>query len=269
MNTSHETSAVSLAPLQNVSIVLVEPKYPENIGASARCAMNMGFSSLIVIRKEKPDKEKILMMATHHAATLVDSIEYFQDLESALKPFSFIIGTTARHGRKRNEKHSPKDLGGIILPLLEKNRVAILFGPESRGLTNDDLKFCNMTTTIPTAGFSSLNLAQAVAVHCYEIHQSIRFQQNRDREAASHKLARSQELEGMYAHVEQMLSRTGFLKDEDSDYWMLNVRKFLARMGLRSKEVRLIRAFCKQFLWYDNEKGKESLPGKNSSDRIP
>jgi tRNA/rRNA methyltransferase len=120
--------------LDNIAIVLMEPKYPENIGAAARCAMNMGISRLIVVRIEAPDQEKMLKMATHKAAHLIEDLKCFTNLEEALAPFSHVVGTTARQGRKRRIENSPRYMLDSILPLLENNQVALLFGPEDRVL---------------------------------------------------------------------------------------------------------------------------------------
>ena len=250
--------------LDNISIVLMEPKYPENIGAAARCAMNMGISRLIVIRSEAPDQEKMLKMATHKAAGLIKGLKRFRNLDEALGPFPHVVGTTARQGRKRRIENSPRFMLDTILPLLENNQVALLFGPENRGLTNDDLKYCQTTVTIPTADFSSLNLAQAVAILCYELYWGVMYF-GKDLHSAP-KLATSHELEGMYEHVEKMLNRIGFLRTDDSSYWIRNIRHFLGRVGLRAKEARIIRGFCRQFLWYEEQlkkSGPDTLRNEN------
>ena len=246
--------------LDNIAIVLMEPKYPENIGAAARCALNMGISRLVVVRSEPPDREKMLKMATHKAAHLIADLRLFAGIEEALAPFSYVIGTSARQGRKRRIENSPRHLLGTILPLLENNQVALLFGPENRGLTNEDLKYCQTTVTIPTADFSSLNLAQAVAICTYEIYWGIKYA-NRTVKPCP-KLASAHELEGMYEHLEKLLHRIGFLRTDDSSYWLRNIRHFLGRVGLRAKEARIIRGFCRQFLWYDDQlKKPEDLRG--------
>jgi tRNA/rRNA methyltransferase len=127
-------------------------------------------------------------------------------------------------------------------------------------LTNDDLKYCQTTVTIPTADFSSLNLAQAVAIICYELYWGVTYG-DKDRHTGP-KLADSYELEGMYEHVEEMLNRIGFLNTNDSTYWMRNIRHFLGRVSLRAKEARIIRGFCRQFLWYDEQLKKERKDDK-------
>jgi tRNA/rRNA methyltransferase len=237
--------------LDNIAIVLMAPKYPENIGAAARCAMNMGISRLIVVHDEAPDQEKMLKMATHKAAHLIEGLKRFKHLEEALAPFSHVVGTTARQGRKRRIENSPRFMLDTILPMLENNQVALLFGPENRGLTNDDLKYCQTTVTIPTADFSSLNLAQAVAILSYELYWGIMYS-GKDLNS-SPKLATSHELEGMYEHLEKLLNQIGFLRTDDSSYWIRNIRHFLGRVRLRAKEARIIRGFCRQFLWYDDQ----------------
>jgi len=248
--------------LDNIAIVLMEPKYPENIGAAARCAMNMGISQLIVVRDETPDQEKMLKMATHKAAHLIENLKLFKTLAEALAPFSHAVGTTARQGRKRRIENSPRFMLETILPLLQNNRVAILFGPEHRGLTNDDLKYCQTTVTIPTADFSSLNLAQAVAILCYELYWGVMYSGKTVK--SSPKLATTYELEGMYEHVEQLLSRVGFLRTNDASYWIRNIRHFLGRVGLRAKEARIIRGFCRQFMWYENQLQNHGSKGKTT-----
>jgi tRNA/rRNA methyltransferase len=243
--------------LANVAIVLVEPKYSENIGSAARSAMNMGITRLIVIRREPPDREKMLRLATHHAAALIDNLALFPDLETALAPFSLVVGTTARQGRQRRPPNTPRLMVAKLIPFLAANQVAILFGAEHRGLTNDDLKFCKFTSNIPTADFTSLNLAQAVAIHCYELYHGLLFSQ----EAASArapKQANTRELEGMYRHLEKLLREIEFLKEDqdrgEDDYWMNSIRKFLGRQSLQAKEVKMIRGFCQQFLWFEKNK---------------
>jgi tRNA/rRNA methyltransferase len=152
-----------------------------------------------------------------------------------------------------------------ILPLLQNNRVALLFGPEHRGLTNEDLKYCQTTVTIPTSDFSSLNLAQAVAIICYELYWSVMYGDKTV--APGPKLANAYELEGMYEHVEQLLSRIGFLRTNDASYWIRNIRHFLGRAGLRAKEARIIRGFCRQFLWYSDQLEKHGA-GSAETDKL-
>lgn len=245
----HKT--IDRSPLDRIAIVLMEPKIPENIGAAARVAWNMGLSRLIVVRDSLPDYESMAKMATHKAVHLIDNMELHHSLESALAPFSRVVGTTARRGRQRTLEMGPREVVAEIEEMVYENEVAFLFGPEDRGLTNDDLKFCQMTSAIPTADFSSLNLAQAVAVHCYEIYYGL-IQSKKDMKPAP-RLATNFELEGMYTHVEKALVKIDFLKETNHAYWMNNIRKFFNRFRLTSKESNIIRGICRQFLWHQEK----------------
>ncbi len=246
-----ETLRNTVAPLvANASIVLVRPKYPENIGAAARIVRNMGLGGLVLVRDEPPDEEPMRKMATHHAADVLDAMTIHADLESALAPFAFAVAATARTGRMRRGLATPREMGGRLVELLAHNRVALVFGSEDRGLTNEDLRPCNMLVTIPTLGTASLNLAQAVAILSYELVAGVIEAHRRGPIYFRSKLAESQEMEKMYQHIETVLHTIGFLKDEDKDYWMRGIRRFLGRIGLRSREVRIIRGVCRQFLWY-------------------
>lgn len=231
--------------LDNIAIVLVNPKYPENIGSAARAAWNMGISRLLVVANEYPDHSRMIKLATHHAAHLIDNIEFHEDLAHALRPFTQIIGTTARKGRQRTPGNSPREIMDIIRPLLEENQIAFLFGPEDRGLSNDELKYCQLRSAIPTADFSSLNLAQAVAIHCYEIYHAVIHEQKVTR--PNPKLASSYEIENMYGYLESSLKEIQFLEDKSHDYYMRNIRQFFGRLQLQSKETKLLQSICRQF----------------------
>ncbi len=244
------TSTSSL--LDNIAVVLKKPKYAENIGAAARTCFNMGISELILVRDEYPSYEDMAKMATHKAVHLIDQMQVHEELSQALAPFGFVIGTTARLGRKRTVERPPRDIIAEILPLLAGNRIALLFGPEDRGLTNDDLKYCQYTSCIPTAEFASLNLAQAVAIHCYELYYAI-VESTRE-EAAAPEYATTFQLEGMYRHVEQALLKIDFLDEKSHNYWMRNIRHFLGRIRLSPKEANIVRGICRQFLWYQSSR---------------
>jgi tRNA/rRNA methyltransferase len=237
--------------LNNVAIILVQPKFAENIGAAARSMFNMGLSQLIIVRDQPPEYEAMAKMATHKAVHLIDTMEMHGSVEEAIAPFSYIVGTTARRGRQRGSERSPRQIVGAMADFLPGNRAAILFGPENCGLCNDELKYCHMVSAIPTADFSSLNLAQAVAIHCYELYHGL-IHEHKDIEPVP-KLATSFELEGMYRHVEEALVKIDFLEEKNHSYWMNNIRGFLGRLHLSSKESNIIRGICRQFLWHHDQ----------------
>ncbi|MEW6327374.1 MAG: RNA methyltransferase [Thermodesulfobacteriota bacterium] len=234
--------------LANLAIVLHKPRYPENIGAAARCALNMGISKIVAVSPANPDSEKMLKMATHEAAGLIEDMEIYDNLAAALAPFQYVVGTTARLGRHRQALETPRELAGRIVDLSQNNRVALLFGPENTGLSNEELKYCHVVTTIPAAGFASLNLAQAVMIVCYEIFMARMeaFPRNR----ITPCLATSEELEGMHADLREALLMIGFLKSEEQEYGLNQVRAFLSRVKLLSRETQLIRGLCRQLKWF-------------------
>jgi len=242
------------ANLENIAIVLHRPRYPENIGASARAARNMGISRLIVVDPRDCDLTRVLKMATHFAADLVEQMDLFEDLETALGPFQYVVGTTARLGGKRATTSHPRRMADELIPISQKNRIALVFGPENTGLTNPELRLCHAVVTIPTAEFASLNLAQAVMVVCYEVFLASR-QGGQD---FTPRLATIQELEAMYRQLKETLVNIDFINRENPDYWMQYVRRFFARCGMRAREVKMIRGMCRQIEWYGSRKPKDS-----------
>lgn len=238
--------------LERVTIVLHRPRFAENIGAAARAACNMGISRLRVVEPEDCDLTRILKMATLAAADLVENMEVYSDLDTALKPFNYVVGTTARTGSRRQELKTPRDLAEKLLPICANNQVALLFGPEDRGLTNDQLHYCHALVTIPTADFSSLNLAQAVMILCYELMTA----GNRSTDQFVPRLATRRELDGMYEHLKETFIRINFINPDNPDYWMQNIRRFFSRVGLRARDVKIIRGICRQIDWYTQRRLK-------------
>ncbi|OGP50876.1 MAG: hypothetical protein A2Y79_14365 [Deltaproteobacteria bacterium RBG_13_43_22] len=273
----------------HITLVLHQPRFAENIGASARAAWNMGLSHLIVVNPEDTDWERMTKLSTHMARGLLEKMKTFSSLAEALAPFQYIVGTTARLGGQRKEIIGPSQAARKIQSLDRQNRIAVLFGPENRGLSNEELRFCHCTVHIPTVSASSLNLAQAVLILSYEIflaHQTPPFRiadcglPNEEKstlrspetvEPASLvprpssfdfsnseirnpqpaiPLASSFELEGMYRHLSEALQMMDFLDKQNPELWMMSLRRFFSRIGLYSNEVRMIRGVCRQLKWF-------------------
>jgi tRNA/rRNA methyltransferase len=243
---------------ENIGIILVEPQIPENIGAVARAMNNMGIKRLILVKPKKYNITSILKVATVHSTDIIEDMKVYDDLSNALANFQYVVGTTARLGAMRPALTTPQSLAMNLVSIARENRVAILFGPEDRGLSNDHLRFCHTITTIPTSDFPSLNLAQAVMIICYEI-----FQAKRDAsETNVPRLANSFELEGMYDHLYNVLTKIGFLNPQNPERWMLNIRRFFSRIPLQAMEVRLIRGICRQIDWYVNQAIEKAKDGE-------
>jgi tRNA/rRNA methyltransferase len=249
--------------LENIAIVLVEPQIPENIGAAARAMNNMGISRLILVNPENCDLSRILKMATGTSIDIVEEMEVYDRLLDAVGPFQYVVGTTARIGAQRPALTNPRDLAENLVPIAQDNQAAILFGPEDRGLSNEHLRYCHTITTIPTSRFASLNLAHAVMIICYEIFWASRHPP----EEVLPRLANKFELEGMYEHLKQVLTKIGFINPQNPEHWMLNIRRFLSRFPLKAREVRIVRGICRQIDWYAGQQSRTTLRSTKSEIR--
>lgn len=242
-----EENILPVSPLADTAIVLVNPKYPENIGATARIGFNFGVGKLIVVGGRNYDLDSMLKMATHKAAHLIHNLEHHEHLSKALAPYHFVVGTTARTGKRRILKETPKAVMEEVVKLMPGHKTALLFGPENTGLTNEELNLCQFFTTIPTAAFSSLNLAQAVAIHCYELYsQAITVSTP---VIGPSEYATSFEIENMYGHIDQALTATEIINDTNRTFWIRSIRQFLSRVKLRKKETSIIRTICRKLLY--------------------
>ena len=242
----------------NIAIVLHQPRYSENIGSTARAMLNMGINQLVVVDPQNYDMNKALKLATHVASDVVENSRICADLKDALAPYNYVVGTTARLGKQRQIVNTPLKLAKKLGPISIENRIAILFGPEDRGLSNDDIRYCHALVNIPTAEFSSLNLAQAVMIICYEIFTAGLEKNNK----SIPRFASRHELDGMYDQLKDILVRISYISPENSDYWMNKIRQFFNRLQLRAKEVSIIRGICRQVDWYGKkcyEDGKKKV----------
>lgn len=249
--------------LDHISIVLVGTRYPENIGAAARAMRNMGIKKLVLIEPRNPDPARISKMATHTALDVVEQMTVCESLKEALADINYVVGTTARLGGQRKVVSSPTKLARRLISISHENQIAILFGPEDRGLTNADIRNCDILVNIPTAEFASLNLAQAVMIMCYELFA---FSRDKPGEFAP-RLANRHELEAMYEQLKDVMMRISFINPDNPDYFMNNLRHFGSRMQLRAKEVSIIRGICRQINWYGRKCYQEGLDkGRDETD---
>ena len=232
--------------LDNISIVLLQSRYSENIGAAARAMRNMGIRQLVIVDPQNFDLSKALKLATHFASDIIEKSKFYPDLKEALSSFNYVVGTTARLGGQRQVLHTPLTLARNLIPISVKNRIAILFGPEDKGLSNEDIRYCHALVNIPTTEFSSLNLAQSVMILCYEIFIA----GGEANEEFTPRMASRHELDGMYDQLKDILVRISYINSENPDYWLNHFRRFFTRLQLRAKEVNIIRGLCRQVDWY-------------------
>ncbi len=280
MRPPHDKSHLLINPLQNISIVLVRPQYAGNIGSVCRAMKNMGLSRLVLVAPEQdPLSLEGRKMATS-ARDILERAEVFPSLEAALEGFRWIAGTSARQGTNRGPFISPREISGEIIDHARSIPVAILFGPEDRGLTNEELAPCEALISIPTHGLSSLNLSHAVMILAYELFLSSQMRDHRlpslsgeagpesppfpppprGRVRVGGNLAEFQKLEKMYAHLEELLSRIGFLNPQNPKRIMHTLRRIFGRARLSDRDVAVLRGIFRQLDWYAahySEKGMQ------------
>jgi tRNA/rRNA methyltransferase len=245
MNQGRQAKIVTGVRLDKVAVVLFKPRLAENIGAAARAACNMGLSRLVVVAPQDLNRERMAMMATGAAVPLLDGMEVHDDLGRALAPFQYVVGSTARLGGVRRDYLSPREMAAQLIEISEHNDIALLFGPENFGLTNEELACCHALVHIPTGECSSLNLAQAVMVLAYEI-----FTAAAARPRFVPRLANAAELDSMYAMLQETLVKINFISHQNPEHWMFNVRRLFARHGLLAREAQVIKGICRQIDWY-------------------
>lgn len=244
--------------LDNITIVLHRPRFPENIGSVARSMRNMGISRLHVVSEEEINVDRALVLATHAAADVIHDMKRFRDLKSAVADAGYLVGTTARLGKSRRLVKTPARMAEALVPVSRENRIAVVFGPEDRGLTNDELRNCHDLVTIRTADFSSINLAHAVMIVCYEL-----FNASSTANAAHFpRLALRPELDAMYEQLKHILVRISFIQPDNPEYWMDRFRRFFSRLPLRAGEVSIIRGICRQVDWYGRKCYEDGKAGR-------
>lgn len=226
-------------------VVLSRPSHPGNIGASARAMKTMGFTELALVQPRYfPDPDATAMAAS--AADVLERATVHETLEAALADCTLAVGFSAR-GRDRS--HPPmalRDAAAAIHQAATTGRVALVFGNETSGLSNEELLRCQRLVSIPAnPEYSSLNLAAAVQIACYELATA----------AGAHPLpaagagvaATGDDTRGLFEHLEAAVSESGFVDPEKPGRFMERMRRLFARTGLEREEVKLLHGILQAF----------------------
>jgi TrmH family RNA methyltransferase len=229
--------------LDNVVIVLDEPKDVVNIAGVARVMMNMGLSKLRLVNPDDFDTFRIGGIA-HRSEDLTQAAETYATLEDALSDVVFSVGTSARPRTAQRNYDRPREIAPRIVESTASGLVALVFGREDRGLTNEGLDLCQALAIVPTAAeYPSLNLAQACLVLCYEIHLAASETPPLPRGKRDQGPATQKDLEEMYDALDRGLHRIDFFKgDRHPESVMRLLRTILARAEPDLREARLLRA---------------------------
>lgn len=242
--------------LTNLRIILVEPAGALNVGSIARILKNMGLHHLVLVNPQcDPLSDDALMMAVH-AADVLAAAKIVQTLPEALKGCQRAIATTARARAIDTQLEPPK----VALPWLVTDATvpsALIFGSEERGLSNEELKYAQRFVCIPSSpAYPSLNLAQAVAICCYELYQlevepvaAARSPAQDTVPIAQANLASLDTLEGYYQQLEALLLKTGYLLPHTADSRMEKFRRLFNRAYLSTTEVSMLRGILRQVEW--------------------
>lgn len=238
-----------------ISIVLVEPQSPGNVGMVCRAMKNMGLTDLRIVKGCPIDHPEAYKFAVS-ARDLLQQARIFPSLPEALADTELSVATTRRHGKYRQEIHTPREIVRKISDHLSGNRAALVFGREDNGLTTEELSCCRWLATIPTDDdYGSLNLAQAVLLFCYEL--STGFGAALDA-VPERSLASTGNLEVLYTHMERTFLRIGFLNPQNPAHIMRTMRRIFARAELDEREVSILRGLMTQIDWSaDNFQGKK------------
>ena len=231
--------------LARIRVVLCRPSHPGNIGAAARAMKTMGLTDLWLVEpRQFPDPE-----ADARATGAVDVLQAARvvaRLPEALAETRFAVALSARPRDLGPPVGAPRETVARLLAEAAQGPVALLFGNETVGLTNDEVRECQAAATIPTnPDFSSLNLGSAVQVLCYECRMSAFAGQpplaSQGATPFAAPAATHREVAGLMAHLEQVMTDTGFFNPEQPGRLLPKLQRLFARARLESDEVNILR----------------------------
>jgi tRNA (cytidine32/uridine32-2'-O)-methyltransferase len=238
-----------MALLENIAVLLVETQSAGNIGSVARAMKNMGLSELILVNCQTELTDEAHRLACG-ADDILESSRRFGSLTEALASFCLSVGTSSRRIDWIPQVYDPHELADRLAGLSTAQRIALVFGPERTGLTNEHLQHCQWLVTIPSnPKFESMNLAHAVAIVAYEIYSRL---------AEAHlgrpfELAPLDQVEAFFDELELSLTEIGFLNREDPNRIMATLRQILGRAMLEDRDVSILRGILRQSRWYAGE----------------
>jgi TrmH family RNA methyltransferase len=238
--------------LKNIRIVMVNTSHPGNIGAAARAMKNMGLEKLYLVEpKDYPSLEAISRSVG--AVNILDDAVVVENLDQAIADCVWVAGTSARLRTIEWPILEPRECIEKALEYIGdendgKGEIAIVFGRENSGLTNEELEKCNILLHIPTnPDFSSLNIAAAVQVVCYEFRLALNGKKIKASKGNKHRfdvLADASKMDGMYNHLFEALEYLEFFGDHNPEVVMRRLKGLFNRASTTKREVSIIRGIC-------------------------
>jgi TrmH family RNA methyltransferase len=244
----------------SIIIVLHEPQDLVNIAHVVRAMKNFGFRDLRLVAPREYEAHRIEGIA-HQTHDLLRRVVLHESLEPAIADCVHVVGFTARGRSAKRNLQRPRSAADEILQAAEAGPVALLFGREDKGLSNEDLDRCHRIVTIPTdPGYASLNLAHAVVVMLYELALA------RGDEERAFKAPRRQagaatveEIERLFVDAEQALQAIEFFKVRDREHIMRTVREIVHRVPLDQREAKLLRAMAIEVVKYRDRLARSGI----------
>ncbi len=227
--------------LENVRIVLVNTSHTGNIGSVARAMKTMGLSDLVLVDPvQEPDSHASALAAG--ATDILGNARIVSELKDAIDDCHLSIAASARSRTLSWPMVGPRECGKKVVSEGKKHKVALVFGRENSGLTNEELQQCQFHVHIPAnPEYSSLNLAMAVQTLSYEVRMNFLEDQQSAFEEFETDYPNSEQLEGFYNHLESSLSNTGFIVKQHPGQVMQKLRRLFTRARPESHELNILR----------------------------
>jgi len=227
----------------NLHFILVEPESPGNVGSAARALKTSGFEKLILVNPCPLENDEAKMMA-HRSWDIIKQATLVTSFKQAISPMRLVVGTTMRRRHFKFPFFSPQEIAEKLLNAALQHPVAIVFGRERTGLTNEELLQCHLHSTITTATQNpALNLAQSVMLyaHIFFMHM------NRVTSSYEYNLASQYELEKFYEHLKDALNLVNFVPRDGVDNFITRFRRLLGRAMAEQRDVRLLHKLLQVF----------------------
>lgn len=241
-------------------VVLHEPQDLVNIAHVVRGLKNFAFRDLRLVAPREYDAYRIGGIA-HQSQDVLARVAVFETLEAALADCVHVVGFTARGRSAKRNVQRPRDAAAEIVTLWDAGPVALLFGREDKGLTNESLDLCHRIVTIPSdPAYASLNLAHAVVLMLYELallrgDPPLAFKLPRRRAEP----APVEQLERLFADLERALAAIEFFKTRDAEHVLRTVREIIHRTPLDEREVKLLRAMAIEVVKYSERLARSGI----------
>jgi tRNA/rRNA methyltransferase len=250
LNLPPEKTGAKLEALANIRVVLSQTSHPGNIGSAARAMKTMGLSQLALVRpRHFPHAEADALSAG--AIDVLQAAQVHASLDEALAGCVIATGLTRRQRGLSHEPLDAREAAGRLIDIAQTQPVALLFGNETSGLSNEELSRCQMLVTFPAnPGYPSLNLAAAVQIMAYELRMAALGAAKTTR--MERDLARLEDIEFFFSRLEETLIDIRFLDPAHPKKLMPRLRRLFSRTQLEKEELSILMGILKQI----NLKGK-------------